>query len=424
MDALRSSLVFSLAAAVWFPTLAAAQQWNNSTAPNYSGQYTPPAPPSNPSLTQRAQSAFAETGTALQNGLESVSNASGQLSNPFTNSNAPNSSTNTAKSGVSSPWNNTQLPAPPSYPSNSNAAATSSPGTPVATSSGGWTSIGTSIAAPPLLVPQTPMNTANYSSPATTIVRSAPSNTPSATNESQPFHSVLVDPSKTAPPTASNNSSANWADNWSGNNTGGATIGNNAAGATPRDVNFGSTQPLAGNTPDPRNGPGTGISGTSSPWNNNESWPQGSPPSLASANNNAGTNHQVSPPPLNNMAGNNSPGGGLYTNQPNNQTQFPQPSPPGGTNPLANNNQGLGQNTTLTSGGQLNNLNNTRNTKEANTATQEQPWMPLIASVLTLAGSLAANLYLGVSYLDARQKYQSLVRKTADTFRRVKAVAA
>jgi hypothetical protein len=50
--------------------------------------------------------------------------------------------------------------------------------------------------------------------------------------------------------------------------------------------------------------------------------------------------------------------------------------------------------------------------------------MPLIATVLTLAGSLAANLYLGVSYLDARQKYQSLVRKTADTFRRVKAAAA
>jgi hypothetical protein len=57
-------------------------------------------------------------------------------------------------------------------------------------------------------------------------------------------------------------------------------------------------------------------------------------------------------------------------------------------------------------------------------AAEPQPWMPLIASVLTLAGSLAANLYLGVSYLDARQKYQSLVRKTADTFRRVKAVAA
>jgi hypothetical protein len=59
------------------------------------------------------------------------------------------------------------------------------------------------------------------------------------------------------------------------------------------------------------------------------------------------------------------------------------------------------------------------------TATAEpSAWMPLILCVLGLAGSLAANLYLGVSYLDARQKYQSLVRKTAETFRRVKAVAA
>jgi hypothetical protein len=57
--------------------------------------------------------------------------------------------------------------------------------------------------------------------------------------------------------------------------------------------------------------------------------------------------------------------------------------------------------------------------------TVEPPqWMPLILSVMGLAASLAANLYLGVSYLDARQKYQSLVRKTAETFRRVKAVAA
>jgi hypothetical protein len=60
----------------------------------------------------------------------------------------------------------------------------------------------------------------------------------------------------------------------------------------------------------------------------------------------------------------------------------------------------------------------------ASTPAEPPAWMPLILCVLGLAGSLAANLYLGVSYLDARQKYQSLVRKTADTFRRVKAVAA
>jgi hypothetical protein len=53
-----------------------------------------------------------------------------------------------------------------------------------------------------------------------------------------------------------------------------------------------------------------------------------------------------------------------------------------------------------------------------------QPWIPLIAAVLTLAGSLAANLFLGWSYMDARQKYQSLVRRTADTFRRTKTAAA
>ena len=65
-----------------------------------------------------------------------------------------------------------------------------------------------------------------------------------------------------------------------------------------------------------------------------------------------------------------------------------------------------------------------RNQASGTATTEPQPWMPMVAAVLTLAGSLAANLYLGVSYLDARQKYQSLVRKTADTFRRVKAVAA
>jgi len=53
-----------------------------------------------------------------------------------------------------------------------------------------------------------------------------------------------------------------------------------------------------------------------------------------------------------------------------------------------------------------------------------QPWIPLIAAVLALAGSLAGNLFLGWSYMDARQKYQSLVRRTADTFRRTKTAAA
>jgi hypothetical protein len=49
---------------------------------------------------------------------------------------------------------------------------------------------------------------------------------------------------------------------------------------------------------------------------------------------------------------------------------------------------------------------------------EEQPWMPLVLASLALVGSLSANLFLGWSYVDARQKYRTLVRKTADKFRR------
>lgn len=50
---------------------------------------------------------------------------------------------------------------------------------------------------------------------------------------------------------------------------------------------------------------------------------------------------------------------------------------------------------------------------------QEQlPWLPLLLVSLGLAGSLGANLFLGWSYVDARQRYRSLVQKTTDAFHR------
>jgi hypothetical protein len=49
---------------------------------------------------------------------------------------------------------------------------------------------------------------------------------------------------------------------------------------------------------------------------------------------------------------------------------------------------------------------------------EELPWVPLLAASLGLAGSIGANLFLGWSYIDARQKYRTLVQKTANKFRR------
>jgi hypothetical protein len=60
----------------------------------------------------------------------------------------------------------------------------------------------------------------------------------------------------------------------------------------------------------------------------------------------------------------------------------------------------------------------------ASTATgTEQPWMPLLVVSLSLAGSIGANLFLGWSYMDARQKYRHLVQKTANQFRRAVSAA-
>ena len=54
----------------------------------------------------------------------------------------------------------------------------------------------------------------------------------------------------------------------------------------------------------------------------------------------------------------------------------------------------------------------------ATSPTEQPPWLPLLVVSLSLMGSLSANLFLGWSYMDARQKYRTLVRNTADKFRR------
>jgi hypothetical protein len=63
-------------------------------------------------------------------------------------------------------------------------------------------------------------------------------------------------------------------------------------------------------------------------------------------------------------------------------------------------------------------VNPPANSSPSNGSTTAVPWTSLIFTGLGLIGSLGANLFLGWSYMDARQRYQTLARKTAHSFRR------
>jgi hypothetical protein len=59
-----------------------------------------------------------------------------------------------------------------------------------------------------------------------------------------------------------------------------------------------------------------------------------------------------------------------------------------------------------------------------NSTGEQLPWIPLLVVSVSLAGSLAANLFLGWSYADARLRYRNLVRKTTSSFHRAAGAAA
>jgi hypothetical protein len=241
--------------------------------------------------------------------------------------------------------------------------------TPVRTESG-WTSIGSNVAAPPLIIPRS----------------AAP-------------------PATSAPLRVANGGPSFPASSWdTGSAASSATIsrsGNSLpAENTARDLV--PVQPQPGQNVQPSQ---QAASTLDDPWAR-DIWgqtPQAQPaaPTTQSTPSNAAT--------IRNPAAEWQTGAGqptLVPTQPTNQTLSGNP------------NTGFG-----TAGPQ--NVPPTGTTQNLPTATAEQqPWLPLLLVSLSLMGSLSANLFLGWSYLDARQKYRSLVRKTADTFRRVTNAAA
>ena len=254
------------------------------------------------------------------------------------------------------------------------------------------------------------MATPSLSSAGVTGARSVASYPALASNDSPPLHSVLTDPAKSAA-SAATNAADSWTSGWGDTaaNSSTPTIRGGNTSPTVRDSGLAPLQPLAGSN----------LSET-------DSWAQPAQPTLGAANGVVSANRPLSTNAAsnNNAFGNNTQPNTQFGTQPN--TQLPNGQNTGnfnmaGNNPNPNSNL-IGNNGMNTIG--TGTIGTGRSQTGSNGTGETQPWMPLIVSVLTLAGSLAANLYLGVSYLDARQKYQSLVRKTADTFRRVKAVAA
>jgi hypothetical protein len=265
-----------------------------------------------------------------------------------------------------------------------------------------------------------------------------------AANEQPQYHSVLSDPSRTASSPTATNQGNDWVNTWNNNpaTTQPASTGRGngmASTGSLRDSDMVSLPNVPNSGQESRPGVASRLNENPS---GNESWnlPQNAG-SVSFGKNGASA---VSPPPLGGSPNSGQGNNGQFANQSNGQG-FGNPTQNGpnnggftqagfgtGFNTPANG-PGNGQMQNGVPNGTQNGIPNGsqngtnqfgRNEAGVNGPVTNQPLFTWVLVVLTLAGSLAANFYLGASYLDARQKYQSLVRKTAETFRRVKAAAA
>lgn len=476
MYAARLLVVFLTVAIAWECTAGTARgqsNWSSNTAPQATttyDRYGQPITSGTATISQQTQNTFTNAGNALREGFDAgvraaeqtITTVSGQAQPP--NSYAPATSqpaaSNATRGSVTSPWptTNSATSSAPTWSSNGAAAPVARSTAAAPAGSNGWSSIGTSIAAPPLIVPQSPMATPNYNGPAngsangfaagaTAAGRNGPNFPAPPVNDQQSLHSVLTDPS--GPASSTNANSQDWTKSW-----------NNNSSAPPATISRTSTQPtLGGTTQDTGLVPVQGSSAAQGdprtmttarpnengfdPWNNPSQAPAAT---IGSTVNRPATNSNAAGPQL------NDPQGGQYANAPNgqftnnagaqswNQTngqfagqpngQMPNGQPfnnynPANVSPTAGTMASGPMNNGQLANNQVGAVTNGGGRTQAGLGNADQPaWVPLVLAVLGLAASFAANLYLGASYLDARQKYQSLVRKTADTFRRVSAAAA
>jgi hypothetical protein len=372
---------------------------------------------------QQLQSAGNSLRSATEQTLDATGNQIRQAGNSL--GLTGNSATPTGAGGVSAPpWppSTASSIAPQAWPTNPATTrglvtdTTASPGMAVTRTATGWTSIGTNVAAPPLLNP--PLTTSADNSANMRIAQGAvtgPSLSAPATSASrEPMHSVLVDPSRQ--PAATGAGTNDWGNSWgTGAAAAPATIGRTGDAASnsglvpvqPRYPSEQNTQQAADRWGDPW--------AETDPWKQQQ---QNTTPQTAGSATNAGTAATNNGWPIN--TANSAPAGAnAAASQPIIGQAPPSATSVGfGTNPGLQG--GIPQGTTLAG----TNPAVANHGPNSGPPTEQLPWMPLLLVTLSLVGSLSANLYLVLSYIGARQRYVSLVQKTADTFRRATGAAA
>lgn len=380
--------------------------------------------------TQQPQSAGGNLRSTVQPRIGSTG-ASTKYSSPFAPP-APAPTTSAASSSAPRgnaappPWpsasTSTSSGAAPRWPDSSAAAADSADRSVLVTSPApqtntGWpNNVSNTGAPPPLLVPQS----------STTNTIAAPIENSSSRNgrayASDSARQATIHSPLTTSPAQSTTSSAgpanNWLNGWDTNPAAPqASIGKTGNGSsitnTDRNADVLPVQPAGNSLPESKRA----NDRQSADFRTDDPWPQ-IPQRSGSGQMDFGESSAatIASKPALTTGSNGAPQPSLPSINPPSIN-----SPPNG--PVANNVNVAGFTPTGTQlGGGVNGV--ARSGSAPPTNNPSQPWVPLIAAVLSLAGSLAANLFLGWSYLDARQKYQSLVRRTAETFRRTKPAAA
>ena len=440
MDAASILLVLAAAGqAGWAPERSVSPPpASASTYDRYAQQPSTPAagvsPP--PSVVDRTRTAVTESGAALRDGVEAGIEAANQqiqewsdgagrqlqstgnnlraaaeeslgvsgksaprVSNPFGAMTSPPPATNNSRTrtGVAPPpWTGSSATTAPSWDAESTESGPAfgrngSSGLERMPSDSGWTSIGSQVAAPPLLVPA--LTSSTSTTPGRDTAVSGVASDSAARSQRAPTGRLSGEPSRQAASSATGADS--WATGWGDNASAPAATISRSSDNSTRNAASGmdSTSTQTAN-PRPQDSQQQTGSGWADLWGNQDPW---SEPRQAS---------RSSTPAAQAIANASAP-------VPNNSASPPLLAPPANNvSTIATAPSALPAATGAAA---------SRDNAAPVAATDEPPWLPLLVVSLSLAGSLGANLYLAWSYFDARQKYRALVGKTADKFRRAAA---